>query len=383
MIRSAVSLFVMLCLAIGIVACDQAPTPIASPVTFFDKDFPDDLSAWQLLEQKDGILRGVDGVIPYDLNTPLFSDYAHKYRTVWTPSGAKAKSVGETDIEWPVGTVFTKTFYYPTGGDGHRYLRKTATSPLEIKEGGLDLNKVRLIETRLLVHTSEGWVALPYIWDEETQSKARLEIAGDLLDLTLVDEGGGTQDISYLVPDTNDCSGCHAANKTGDQIKPIGPRIDNLNRTSLFFPDIHQLALLEPYLGEVEPEFAPKMAVWQDRQSGTVAARARAYLDVNCAHCHTENRPADTSGLFLGVDENNPLRVGLCKPPVAAGRGSGGHDFSIVPGDPEQSILAFRMAATDPAIAMPELGRSTIHAEGLKLIREWISEMDGACSAPN
>jgi hypothetical protein len=36
------------------------------------------------------------------------------------------------------------------------------------------------------------------------------------------------------------------------------------------------------------------------------------------------------------------------------------------------------MKSTDPAIAMPELGRATAHAEGVKLLEEWVAAMPPA-----
>ena len=77
-------------------------------------DNPDDLAAWNQLETRDGQLVLADGVTPYTLNSPLFSDYAHKLRTVWIPEGAGAAAY-EPDraFDFPVGTVVTKTFYYP------------------------------------------------------------------------------------------------------------------------------------------------------------------------------------------------------------------------------------------------------------------------------
>ena len=63
------------------------------------------------------------------------------------------------------------------------------------------------------------------------------------------------------------------------------------------------------------------------------------------------------------------------KPPVAAGRGSGGLSYDIVPGKPEESILVFRTGSIDPGIMMPELGKRLIHEEGLALLREWVAAM--------
>ena len=107
--------------------------------------------------------------------------------------------------------------------------------------------------------------------------------------------------------------------------------------------------------------------------------RARSYLDINCGHCHSKTGPADTSGLFLEASVTDPLRWGLCKAPVAAGQGTGGNQFSVVPGQPGASILAYRMTSLDPGVMMPELGRSLVHQEGLSLIRDWIQSMPGEC----
>jgi hypothetical protein len=68
------------------------------------------------------------------------------------------------------------------------------------------------------------------------------------------------------------------------------------------------------------------------------------------------------------------VRIG--KAPVAAGKGSGGHRYDIVPGNPEASILMYRIQSDDPGIMMPELGRSIVHQEGIELIREWILRMN-------
>ena len=64
------------------------------------------------------------------------------------------------------------------------------------------------------------------------------------------------------------------------------------------------------------------------------------------------------------------------KPPVAAGRGSGDLDYTIVPGQPDKSIMVYRMESTDPGIMMPELGRKLVHNEGVELVKKWIKEME-------
>ena len=115
--------------------------------------------------------------------------------------------------------------------------------------------------------------------------------------------------------------------------------------------------------------------VWNDDATASLDERARLWLDINCGFCHQPQGPAGTSGLFLHYQEEDPLRLGIEKTPVAAGRGSGNRRFDIVPGKPDESIMIFRMESDDPGIMMPELGRSVKHTEGIALIRKWIAEM--------
>jgi hypothetical protein len=103
--------------------------------------------------------------------------------------------------------------------------------------------------------------------------------------------------------------------------------------------------------------------------------RAKQYLKVNCGHCHAPQGSASNSGLILDGSARSPVALGIGKRPVAAGRASGDLDFIIAPGRPDQSILVARMESTDPGIAMPELGRSTVHKEGVGLLRDWIAAM--------
>ncbi|MEO0698240.1 MAG: hypothetical protein AAFY81_00810, partial [Pseudomonadota bacterium] len=115
---------------------------------------------------------------------------------------------------------------------------------------------------------------------------------------------------------------------------------------------------------------------WEERAGASdKTALARGYLDVNCAHCHQPGGSASNSGLDLRWEQQDPYAIGIAKPPVAAGRGAGGHTVSIAPGDPDASILVYRMSSTEPGVAMPELGRSTNDDEGIAVIREWVAQM--------
>ena len=161
-------------------------------------------------------------------------------------------------------------------------------------------------------------------------------------------------------------------------INPIGPKVANLNRNG-YDGNQNQLDAWQAdgWL-EINSNSVPAMKDWQDT-SNTLEDRARSYLDINCGHCHSEKGPADTSGLYLDIATKHRMRLGECKLPIAAGQGTGGNKFSIVPGKPEESILVYRMTSIDPGAMMPELGRSLVHDEGVALIAGWISEMEGSC----
>lgn len=96
----------------ALAGCARTPQPVHS----FAEGKPEKLSDWHLVEAHDGRLVANTDVVPYDLNTPLFSDYAHKFRTVWLPKGTTAKYDADGPFDFPVGTVLTKTFFYPKSG---------------------------------------------------------------------------------------------------------------------------------------------------------------------------------------------------------------------------------------------------------------------------
>lgn len=277
------------------------------------------------------------GVVAYDLNTPLYSDGADKLRYIYVPKGKRALAKGEGLISFPVGSAIIKTFAYGTG------------------------EAQRFLETRVLLHREAGWVALPYRWNAE-RTQARLALAGGRLAVTTP---AGEQ-ISYRIPNKNQCKTCHG--KHGAVI-PIGPKPRNLSPQ-----------WLETYAasGRLAGEWANAglFPRWDEAHAADPKLAARAYLDVNCAHCHQPGGSASNSGLDLRFEQDDRHALGIGKPPVAAGRGSGGHLVSIVPGDPDRSILLHRMQSTEPGVAMPELGKETVDHDGVAVVRRWIAGME-------
>ena len=360
-----------------------AGNPSAPVARFHAEGNPPLLSDWGQLHLTSGELRLSEGVTPYDLNTALFTDYAHKLRTIWLPDGSSAGYREDAVFDFPVGTVITKTFYYPRAEAGlSARVARTEDAGVDFAGERMDLSQVRLIETRILVRREAGWAAIPYVWNEE-QTEARLRRTGEILPLTLVATDGSEEAFSYVVPNVNQCASCHAPDSNTREISPIGPAARHLNRD---FPyaagaanQIAHLSEIGYLTGAPAPDAAPRNAAW-GADGVSVEARARAWLDINCSHCHSPVGPADTSGLFLETDTPYGLNLGVCKLPIAAGGGTGDRRFGIVPGRPEESILAYRIDSNEADVMMPEIGRSTTHVEAAALISEWIAQLDGDCS---
>ena len=344
--------------------------------TFHADENPAALSAWSVVNIKGNELALGKDVVPYTLNTPLFTDYAHKLRTIWMPKG-KSAAYREGDVlNFPIGTIISKTFYYPVGADGT--VLKTKNNQPVTQNSGLNLADHKLIETRLLVRREAGWEPLSYAWNAD-ETDAKLTRIGAIIKLTLKDTDMET-DFNYVVPNINQCAGCHAPNNTTREISPIGPKPRHLNGDYIYaggaMNQIDKLMQIG-YLGET-PNTRPRNAIWTD-VSETVEARARAYLDANCTHCHNPVGPADTSGLHLNPENESLPHLGICKNAVAAGGGTGGRKYDIMPGEPENSIMIYRMASRDPGKMMPELGRSLTHEEGVTLLAGWIKAMEPVC----
>ncbi len=302
-------------------------------------------------------LTAAEGVIPYDLNTPLFSDYAHKLRFFKLPEGKTITYKEKEVLDFPVGTYIIKNFYY------------------DLDETD-DASDRRIMETRLLHHAADGWQTLPsYVWNDE-QTEAYLTVEGAAKDVSWVNEDGEETSLVYSVPSLALCKSCHVNNGI---LTPIGPKARQLNRDFDFVSGTRnqlehysRLGLLTqlPKISKVY-----KSPVWNDPSTGSLRGRALAYLDMNCAHCHSQGGPGNTSALHLTEFETDEFHLGIDKHPIAAGKGSGGRPYDIVKGDPDNSIMVYRMESTDPGEMMPEVGRKMAHHEGVSLIKDWISSM--------
>jgi len=343
--------------ALGALACascsTQTPCTPGGDGTYVNALYPK-LSDYCMVSIEDSQIVAEDGVVPYDETTPLFSDYATKSRTVWLPPGTSATYTSDGPFEFPVGTIVTKSF------------------------GWND----KWVETRVLVNTANGWTGSSYLWNED-QTEAVYQPGGTYVDLAFTEPDGTPVTTTYLVPNKNECIKCHEDLGT---IVPIGLRADRINK-DFTYPsgvtenEITHWSNLGILSGAPTPDQAPVLATFSDTTLPT-ETRARAYLAANCAHCHSATGEARNTGLLLADDVTNPYQFGQCKTPVATGKASSDLSFDIVPGQPDQSIMVYRMSSTTPSIMMPEIGRSLVDTEGVQVVSDWIAGLTGTCSAP-
>lgn len=298
------------------------------------------------------------GVVPYDVASPLWSDGAHKKRFLSLSEGKLVTFGSEETWDFPDGAIIIKDFAFPLDQRDPDGAQKH-------------------VETRLLVRDStndEGWTAHTYVWNEE-QSEAYRKVAGKRVTLDFIDESGMPATQEYLIPNTNQCGNCHERN---DKYESLGLVTQQVNfELADGNPTKNQLVrLAEAGIFDTSlPDPAMLPALPDPFGQAPLEERARAYLHANCSHCHRPGGGGGSSGLVLLQSETNPTHYGVCKGSVAAGAGTGAHDYDIVPGHPEQSIMPFRMSSTDPEIKMPEIPNLLPHQKGIELITAWIAGM--------
>lgn len=354
-----VGLVCLFAVAIGCGRSTPAPAPLPPEPLALDAPWPKQLSELGLYTGELNELRPAPGMIPYELNSPGYFDDARAERLIRLPNGQAAEYKPNDTLDFPPGTLIAQTLYFPLDERDPQAGR-------------------RITETRVMVKETKGWVAAPYVWNAE-QTDAKLTYIGKRIQLNWTGHDGTPQDYDLPVPDANGCKRCH---KVTGRFAPIGLSPRQLNRlvpvslaavnpkSSNQLDWWHEQGMLEQL-----PAQPPRLADWRDTATGSVEERARAWLEINCAHCHNPLGAARNSGLQLGAHVKHPPLFGVYKTPVAAGRGSGTFAFDIVPGQPEQSILVYRISSTQAGVVMPEFGRGRVDHAGVALVKEWIGGM--------
>ncbi len=296
-------------------------------------EFLPNLSQLKLFKGNTADFQYNDNVYEYSMITPLFTDYAHKLRVVAIPDGEQLTYKGGGLLDFPNNTIMAKTFYYLND------------------ERDPSLGK-KIIETRVLIKKEGEWLVRNYFWNED-QTDAVLDDNVHALQVDWIDQTGTAKSVDYIVPPNSMCIQCH--NNNGE-ILPIGPKARVLNfehegqNILQFFKDNELLA------GAPEVSSIPALPDWSD-ETLSLEERARAYLDVNCAHCHqTGGSYNESFGDNFQFTYETPFE-----------------DSNIYA---ERTQIRDRMNTRISGYFMPLIGTSLKHDEGIALINAYMDSLD-------
>ncbi|MFK7832801.1 MAG: hypothetical protein AB8B52_05975 [Winogradskyella sp.] len=267
----------------------------------------------------------------YKLSTPLFTDYAHKQRTIALPEGTSMEFDGDGLPIFPENTVIAKTFFY------------------NFDERDLSLGR-QIIETRLLILINGTWETGDYKWNE-SQTEAVLDLEGSTLPITWVDAEGISNSITYKIPSNTDCFTCHSNNNV---MRPIGPKLRTMNFDINGVNQLEQFIANQHLTGLASSSFVRNLPNWEDT-SLPLEMRARAYMDINCAHCHITGGTCDDESTL-----NFAFETTLEDTNIAS----------------QTFLMDYRINALEDGIRMPFIGTSILHTEGVALINEYLATLD-------
>jgi uncharacterized repeat protein (TIGR03806 family) len=308
-------------------------------------------------------LAAAGSLVPYVVDTPLWSDAAVKTRWFVVPNNGAPYTPDEqigfaTNGEWsfPAGTVFVKHFELVTNEvTGAR----------------------RRLETRLLVRDAVGAVyGVTYKWRSDN-SEADLLTSG-LDENVTITSGGGVRTQVWHYPSSSQCLECHTA--AANYV--LGVKTRQLNGVFTYPPSgisdnqlraLNRIGLLDPAINESAISGYAKLSSLTNL-SASLEERSRSYLDANCAQCH---RPGG-SGPGFDARYDTPLASQNIINGILT-KGDLGYDNAriVVPKDIWRSILYQRSASTDSTIKMPPLARNLVDTNAMSVLTDWINSLPG------
>lgn len=357
------NIFYFLSLFFVVIACNDFEEPInddesnfVSPVIFELNAVPyQNLSQYNFFS---GPLKNHNpnpGVVPFEPISQLFTDYALKKRFMWMPQGVKANYAGDHNtIDFPVGAVLIKTFYYDNVQPG---------------------NVTKIIETRLMIKKPEGWIFANYIWND-SQTEAVLNNNGGNIALSWI-EAGVPKNANYRIPSESECHTCHKSNEIN---VPLGTKPQNLNKSFNYANNTkNQLQKWRDmgYLNANYPANITTVVNYKD-DSQPLELRVRSFFDINCSSCHNDTGHCNYMDLRMDYKDTHILsNMGVCEEPIQDLAPWLGYSPThiIKPGDPTNSNLIQRMRSEESHLIMPLIGTSIRNEEALILIENWAQQL--------
>jgi len=314
-----------------------------------DTDFPATLSDTGLFADVTTLTPN-SGLVEYAVNLPFWSDHAKKRRWFGIPE-TTSKLVYRPEGTWetPVGTVWVK----------HFDMEMTRGNPATAKR----------LETRVLVRNAGGSYGVSYRWNAGGTEAALAAEAGEEFDLS-INVGGPSPVVQrWRIPSRSDCMTCHTP-QAGHSLSFHTRQLNAPGQIAVESGNFIQLLADAGYLQGLneDPSVLPKHVATDDA-SYSLEARARAWLDVNCAYCHMAGGTAPAQfdvrvevPLFLTKTVNVTPTSGTQHP----------DDRLLVPGHEERSVIVHRTAVRNGYTRMPPLGSNVTDSAGVQLLKDWI-----------
>jgi len=302
-------------------------------------------------------LSASDGIIEFDVNAPLWSDYAQKKRWIALPGTSNIGFSAGDAFSFPVGTALIKNFSMQ-----------------------LSASQTKKLETRVLFRHNQGWQGYTYKWND-AQSDADLLTNSATETLTITDPSvpGGARTQQWYYPGRGDCLSCH----TPQSGTVLGVRTRQLNKdfsygavTDNQLRSWNHIGLFSSDIGNASSYQAYAQYTDSNRP---VVSRARAYLASNCSHCHQPGIPS-TANIDLRYDTAISAMQAVDVRPTAGDLGLA-DAFRIKTHVKESSVLWERMRRLD-GNRMPKLGSSIADPTGVSLIGSWIDQLPGDLTPP-
>lgn len=296
-------------------------------------------------------LVAADGVLEYDVQSPLWSDGAAKRRWIVLPQIARIGFAADEPWAFPRGTVLAKHF------------------ELETVEG--DPSSVRRLETRVLIHEEGGWAGYTYRWNAAgTDAELLPDRATETL--TVTDRQGVERTFDWTYPSRTDCLQCHTA-AAGRVLGVTTRQLNHLERIA--GADRNQLdvwrgiGMFTTDIGAAAPY--PSMADPADL-AASISDRARSWIDANCAMCH---RPGGTTTTDLDLRHATPDALTNLVDVLPQRGDLGLFDARrVAPGAKERSVLWERLRRTD-GTRMPPIGSVVPDGAAIGLVGAWIDTL--------
>ncbi len=320
-------------------------TLIENPLRDRQSDFPVNLSQtglFQVVNEQ----QLADGVIPYRINAQSWADHASAQRWVAIP-GKYAINTTTSAWSFPTNSVLVKTL------------------SLDTRHG--DASSRQAIETQILHFDGQEWLPYTYRWHDDQTDATLVSAFGDERVITIEDASapGGKRVQHWQFAGRAECQRCH--NKYAGSLLGFTPPQLNYHAEQSQLAHFAQIQLLT---AAVDIEQTPQLADPHD-QTASLEARARAYLHVNCGHCHRMSGGGSVLSFMhhdLSIEQTN-----LFARPSQGDFGIEGARV-IAPGDPYRSVLPYRLAKLGGG-RMPRLSSTEVDAAGFKLICDWIAQL--------